>query len=120
MANKFAVKTSFHPYRMVIKRKEKVEMIVEITNISEEEKMTSLTVQTPKGLSLNETLNVNSLEKRLGVLKPKQTARIFFNIHPRFDTPPGPKEISLKLTEHHKSYDFVSDQFDSKIILKTE
>ena len=120
MSNKFTVKTSFHPYRMVLKRKEKVELTVEITNTSEEDKMTSLIVQTPEGLSLNETVNVTSLEKRIGTMKPNQIARLYFNIHTRFDTKAGNKEIKLKLKEHHNSYEFVSDEFNSKVILKAD
>src|SRR3989338_8604920 len=78
----YSLKLRFRPFRMSVKSKSPVDLVIDLTSLREEEPlMTSVVVQVPKVFGLD-AMGISTMrEIRLGYMKPGETKSLNVEIH---------------------------------------
>ena len=75
------VKTTFFPYRLILNRKQPVQLTIDIRNDEGKEKHFAMEVDVPRALGLDSTGPRSSDYKNLGALAAGQEKRFYYDIH---------------------------------------
>ncbi|MEM0360240.1 MAG: hypothetical protein QXK06_02800 [Candidatus Diapherotrites archaeon] len=114
------VNCRFTPLRMVLSRREPVQMALFIRN--ENDKETKLTVKvmlSPK-LAFTKGGFKNSELVRIDSIKPSEEKTLYFQIFPKASTDPGEEEIGVRVQEHLSNYQFADKQYENTFTLKVD
>jgi len=114
----YAMKLSFHPYRLSANKMESVMLIIELKNLKEEPLLTSIIVQLPKNLGFDQTALSSTREIRLGDLKPGEEKVVRVDIwgNPRTDAGEYPIEVTAVC--HYRNYSYVLNAEKKGITLR--
>lgn len=114
----YALKLSFHPYRLSANKMESVMLIIQLKNLKEEPLLTSIVVKLPKNLGFDQTALSNTREIRLGDMKPgeERTVRVDVWGNPRTDAGEYPIEVTAVC--HYRNYSYVLNAEKKEIVLR--
>jgi len=114
----YAMKLSFHPYRLNANKMESVLLIVELKNLKEEVLLTSVIVQLPKNLGFDQTALSNAREIRLGELKPGEEKVVKIEVwgNPRTDSAEYPIDVTAIC--HYRNYGYMLNAEKKGITLR--
>lgn len=103
------IKTSFFPYRMVLMRKEPVQLTVTIRNDQKEARAYSIETEVGRSLSIgNAGAKMNDF-KHLGMLAPGQEKTIYYDIFAKAHAGDETIPVDLRIHEHPKDSKGVHD-----------
>lgn len=103
------IKTSFFPYRMVLMRKEPVQLMVTIRNDQKEARAYSIETEVGRSLSIgNAGAKMNDF-KHLGTLAPGQEKTIYYDIFAKAHAGDETIPVDLRIHEHPKDSKGVHD-----------
>ncbi len=114
------MKTLFYPFRLVIARREPVQLSLTILNDCEEERRLTVKLQLPEDLSFTKGGFKNSELKRVDFIGPGEKKILYFEIYPKPTTRAGEHSIKIKVQEHTKDYRFTSNQYEETAELMVE
>ena len=111
------VKTNLFPYRMSLKKREPVQLFIEIRNDQSEEKLVSMELVLPRTLGLDKAGLKWKEYVKIGSLKPSEEKRFYFDIYPKQTTLQGENAIQVHFFEHMKDFKDVERKITKNIDL---
>ncbi len=114
----YRIISEFVPYRLYANRKNSVRMFIKVKNLTNEPTLTSVIVEVPKGLSLDETGIEKEKELRLGMLAPGEEKQIYADIFGDAGTDKGEYTLSLTAFLHYLDYGHVLNAVRKRSILE--
>ncbi|VVC02550.1 Uncharacterised protein [Candidatus Burarchaeum australiense] len=117
----YALKLRFAPYRLSLKDKGPVDLIVDIENLRDEEPLlTSVVIRVPKALGLD-SMGLNQMrEIRMGYLKPKETKSLRIELYPSARTKPGLYPVLVTAFCHYRDYSHILNSEKKRIELRVD
>ena len=105
----FKISLSFTPLRLSAKTKNSVNLMVRITNLTNDTQLVSVDVLLPKDalIGFEPTCINKAMEKRLGEIKPGETVTASIPIWASVQTQKGTLEIPVTVYAHYIGYDKV-------------
>src|SRR3989338_862397 len=116
-----SINGTFFPLRLSLRRKEPVELKVEIVNRGNNSKMLTVGVTVARSLSLDKGGLKNNATERVEALLPGEKRTFYFNIfaRPQFaDSGEFPVGISVK--EYGRNYSEIIEEYEKQMGLKVE
>jgi hypothetical protein len=114
------INARFTPFRMVLKRREPVELRIELTNKSAEEKMASLELKISPRLSLDRVGYKTSDIKRLPKFNPGEKKTFYYEIWPKNPGAYSEEKVVLRILEHKGNYSEVENEVSEDMSIKIE
>jgi hypothetical protein len=103
------IKTAFFPYRMVLMRKEPVQLTIGIRNDQKEARAYSIELEVGRSLSIgNAGAKMNDF-KHLGTLSPGQEKTIYYDIFAKAHAGEESIPVDVRIHEHPKDSKGVHD-----------
>ncbi len=106
---------SIYPYRLSLKKKEPIELKIDISNPSDKEKMISLEILTPRTLSIDKSGYKSSIIERFQTFEPKKKITKYFDIYPKVMTRAGEDFVLIRILEHYNDFNSVQKTIEKKI-----
>ena len=116
-----AINANFFPLRMSLRRREPVQLKVEVANRGNNSKMLSLGVVVARSLSLDKGGLKSSASERVEALLPGERKTIYFDVFPKpqfADIGEYPVEITVK--EYGRNYSDIVEEYEKLMDLKVE
>lgn len=110
----------FTPLRMVLSRKEPVQISLYIKNEGEEKKKLTVKIVLSSQLAFSKGGFKNSDLVRIDSLKPEEEKTLYFNLYPKSNTEPGEQSIQVRVQEHSSNYQYTKKQHEKTLSLKVE
>jgi len=114
----YRISTEFVPYRLYANKRNSVLMFIKIKNLTSEPTLSSVIVEVPKGISLDETGLSKEKELRLGVLAPNEERQTKVEIFGDAGTDKGEYTLSLTAFVHYRDYGHVLNAVKKKTLLE--
>jgi len=114
------IRTELNPLRLVLKNKEPVELMVQITNDSDKPRLISFDIVLGNHLAFEKQGRTNAKSKHLGELAPGQRIITYFSIYPKISIETGENIILLSAIEHYNSYQYILGKKTKQIHLRVE
>ena len=114
----YRVSTEFVPYRLYANRKGSALLLMRLKNLTSEPVMSSIVVQVPKGLSLDDTGLSAAKEVRLGTLAPGEEKESRVEVHGDSGTDKGEYTLSITAFIHYRDYGHVLNAMKKKTVLE--
>ncbi len=114
------IDTLFHPFRLVIARREAVQLSITLLNDSDEERMLTVKLQLPNDLSFTKGGFKNSELSRVSNIGPGEKKKLYYEIHAKPTAQDGEHPIHIKVQEHTKDYRYTQQQYGHVVELMVE
>ncbi len=114
----YKIKTSFRPLRITARKNESVDLIVEVTNRTEEQLLTSVVVKVGKKLGFDNVGMNKVKEVRLGYLQGGETKELNVGVYGNSGTPPGTHKVLVKVFSHYRDYNHVLNSVKKMVELR--
>ena len=103
----YRIITEFVPYKLYANRKSVSSLIIRLRNNTSEPLMTSLVIEVPKQLSMDEMGLLKSKEIRVGDIAPNEDKELKADIFGGTGTDKGEYTISVTAFAHYRDYGHV-------------
>ncbi len=103
----YRIITEFVPYKLYANRKSTTSIIVKVKNNTSEPLMTSIVVEVPKQLSMDEMGLLKSKEIRVGDIAPNEEKELRADVYSGPGTEKGEYTISVTAFAHYRDYGHV-------------
>lgn len=110
--------SEFVPYRLYANRKNSVMMMLRLKNLTKEPVLSSIVIQVPKGLGLDETGLSGEKELRLGTLAPGEEKETRAEVYGDSGTDNGEYTLSVTAFIHYRDYGHVLNAMKKKTVLE--
>lgn len=110
-----SINTRLVPYRLVLSRKEPLQLDVEITNEDAESKMLTVRLELPRSLSTEKGGYANERVEYIPELEAGGARKFYFDIHGKQMTRTGEETALLKVLEHHQNRNYVIREYKKEI-----
>lgn len=117
-ASPFIVSNVFRPLRINARKENSIDLIIKITNKTNQDQLCSLLLVTPAELGLDSTCLSKSKEFRLGTILAGQTKELSIPIYANSQTPPVVFKLVLKVYAHYQNYNRVLNAVQKTIELR--
>jgi len=120
LSKPFKIAMSFTPLRLSANQKNSVNLNIKVTNITKDPQLVSVDILLPKDafIGFEPTCINKAMEKRLGEIKPGETATAVIPIWANTQTKPGIHEISITVYAHYIGYDKVLNYMKTKTAVR--
>ena len=115
-----AINAKFSPFRMILARREPVELKIDLTNKDKANAVLTLEIKLGARLSVDRVGYKTSDIKRIPELKAGETKTFYFDIWPKNAASATEEPVTLILTEHEGSFNAVRDQATEYMSLKID
>ena len=95
--------THFHPYRLLLKRRQPVELTIDLINNSNQDSLITIEVILDKMLSFTKG-GLKKIEKVTDRMEAKKRKRFYFSIYPHVAASSGEYTVQIVITEYGKDY----------------
>lgn len=96
------IRTEFYPFRLVMARREPVQLTIDLVNDGKETRTYSIELEVGRGLAIgNAGAKINDY-KMVGNLTPGQAKKIYYDLHAKAATDENSIPVFLKIHEHPK------------------
>ncbi len=114
----YQIASEFIPYRLYANRKSSSMLLMKLKNLTTEPVLSSVVVQVPKGLSLDETGLSGAKELRVGTLAPSEERQVRADVYGDAGTDKGEYTLSITAFIHYRDYGHVLNAMKKKAILE--
>ena len=114
------IRTELSPLRMVLKNKEPVELMVQITNDSDKPRLISFDIILGNHLAFEKQGRTNAKTTHLGEMKPGKRVMQYFSIFPKISVEKGEQPIFISVVEHYNSYQYILSKKTKQLSLRVE
>lgn len=115
------INTKFNPFRLSLRRKEPVQLDVEIANKSGEDKNILFSIVLGQGISLDKSGIKTREEKKIEPLKAGDKKFFYYRVFPKPNANYGETPIAITVIEpHDEAYEFVKKRYTKHISLTIE
>jgi len=116
----FRVSVSFIPYKLNANSKSSVQAQIKVKNLLNEPALTSIVVEVPKQLGLEETCISKEKEIRIGVIAPQEEKEVKCEIWSSNITDKGEYTITISAFAHYLNYAYVITGVKKRAMLRVE
>lgn len=110
----------FSPYRMILARREAVELKVDLANKNTAPAVLSLELKLGARLSVDRVGYKTSDIKRIPELKPGETKTFYFDIWPKNAASATEESVAVTLIEHDGSFNAEKDRTTEQMSLRID
>jgi len=103
----YSIKMTFHPLRMIANKSDSMRMSLKVANRSTEPLLTSIVIQVPKKIGLDQTCLSSVREIRLGELPPGEEKELSVDIYGSTRTDEGSYPVAVTAIAHYRNYAYV-------------
>ncbi|MDE1854947.1 MAG: hypothetical protein KGH57_01330 [Candidatus Micrarchaeota archaeon] len=114
----YQIASEFIPFRLYANRKSSSMLLMRLKNLTTEPVLSSMVIQVPKGLSLDETGLSGAKELRLGTLAPGEEKQARADIFGDSGTDKGEYTLSITAFIHYRDYGHVLNAMKKKAVLE--
>lgn len=114
----FSLKLRLSPYRLVAKKNDKIDLIVNVKNRTKEPLMTSLVVKVPKNLGFDSIGLNKAREIRVGYIAPEEEKEIHVDICSSLKTEATEYTIAATAFSHYRDYAHVLNSMTKTISVR--
>ena len=114
----YRVTSEFVPYKLYANRKSSSLLMMKLKNLTNEPVLSSLVIEVPKGLSLDDVGLAGAKELRIGTLAPGEEKEVRVEIHGDAGTDRGEYTLSLTAFIHYRDYGHVLNAMKKKTVLE--
>ena len=100
----YALRLSFHPLRLAANKSDSVRLTVRVENRSREASLTSIVVQVPKQLGLDQTCLSSVREIRLGEIPAGEAKDVHVDVFGSTKTDAGEYNVFVTAIAHFRDY----------------
>ncbi|HLD58256.1 MAG TPA: hypothetical protein VI977_01265 [archaeon] len=115
-----AIDARFAPFRMVLNRREPVQLKIEVKNTGDSAEMVSLEVKLGARLSLDRVGYKTSDIKRIDAIKPEEVKAFYFSIWPKNAASATEEPVRIRATEHDGNFSLAKEEYFENLSLKIE
>ena len=113
----YSMKTEFVPYKLKANGRGTASLVVDIRNVTKEPVMSSVVVEVPARLSLDDIGMAKEKEVRLGTLAPNEEKRAVVDIFSSPATDKGDYTVSVTAFIHYRDYGHVLNSMKKRVLL---
>lgn len=114
------IKTELSPLRMVLNKKDPVELMVQITNDADKTRLVSFDIILGNHLAFEKQGRTNAKTKHLGEMAPGERVISYFSIYPKMSVEKGEHPILISAIEHYTSYQYILGKKNKQLGLRVE
>ncbi len=114
----YRVISEFVPYRLYANRKNVSSLFLRLKNLTNEPVLSSIVVEVPKGLSLDDVGLSMAKEVRVGMLAPGEEKESRIDVHGDISTDKGEYTLSVTAFIHYRDYGHVLNAMKKKTVLE--
>jgi hypothetical protein len=114
----YRVASEFVPYKLYANRKSSTLLMMRLKNLTNEAVLSSIVVEVPKGLSVDEVGLSAAKEVRIGTLGPGEEKDTRVEIHGDVGTDKGEYTLSITAFIHYRDYGHVLNAMKKKAVLE--
>lgn len=116
----FRISMNFVPLRLSAMKSNKVDLLVRVTNISDDEHMLSVDVHAPRSalIGFDRTCINKAVEKRVGKIAPGETKEVAIPVWGTHQTKAHDIPLDVKAYAHYLDYDKVLSQAKKRTVLR--
>ena len=114
----FSIKTSLSPVRMTSHKTTSVDLNIKIKNLLSESNLTSIMIQMPKGMGLDQTGIARAKEIRLGYLSKGEEKELVIPVWGNVTTEPGDYKIGVEIFSHYRTYAYIQNSIKKIVELR--
>lgn len=115
------INTKFTPFRLSLRRKEPVQLYVELVNKSSEDKKLLYEILLGHGISFDKSGFKAKEERKIEQFKAGDKKFFYHQIFPKVSAQYGEIPISIRLIEpHDEAFEFVKKRYSKEITLTVE
>ena len=114
----YLIHTRFNPYRLKARAADSVELIITVKNMTNEDKLTSVTVKCSGDIGFSVTTLKKSHFIRLGVMKPGEEKTVYVPVYGSSITKPKEYPLAVIVTAHFRDYDHIENAVRKKLRLR--
>ncbi len=111
--------THFHPYRLLLRRRQPVELTIDLVNDSDKDSLIAIEVSLDKMLSFTKG-GLKKVEKVMEKLEAKRRKRFYFSIYPHVAASPGEYNVQIVITEYGRDYNDIKRKITKRTKLTVE
>jgi uncharacterized membrane protein len=116
----FKISVNFVPYKLNANSKSSVQAQIKVKNLLSEPALTSVVVEVPKQLGLEETCLSKEKEIRIGVIAPNEEKEVSCEIWSSNITEKGEYTITISAFAHYLNYAYVITGVKKRALLRVE
>lgn len=114
----FSIKTFFVPVRLAAHKVDSVDLHILMKNMQEEPVLTSIVVETPNGLGLDQSGISKVKETRFGYLGKGEEKEVIVPIWDTVTTEQGEYNIVITIYQHYRTYAYVLNSIKKGIDIR--
>ncbi|MEK6958615.1 MAG: hypothetical protein AABW59_01075 [archaeon] len=113
------IKTELTPLRMILAKREPVELMVEIVNNTSKIQMISYDIVLGPQLAFDKGGRSNAQTKRFDEMQPGEKTRDYFDVYSRPNVENGEQPILITVMEHFNSdYKYIQSKKSKELVLR--
>ncbi|MBI2597733.1 MAG: hypothetical protein HYW50_00895 [Candidatus Diapherotrites archaeon] len=110
-----SISTSIFPYRLVLSRKEPVELKVDLINRGDKTVNLTLELLLARQLSLDKSGLKTNLVKKIDNFNPNERQNLSFDIFPKGYVTSGEYHVRVKVFQHDNRFNYVEKEFTKSL-----
>ena len=115
------LKAELNPMRMVLLRREPIELMVELNNNSNKSQMVSVNIFTGEMLGFDKGGRMTYQGKKISEFKAGERIRDYYNIYPRPNAEKSTQTIIIEVNEHfNNSFQYVQSKKVKELTLRID
>lgn len=114
----YQIASEFIPFRLYANRRGSSMLLMRLKNLTTEPVLSSIVVQVPKGLSLDDTGLSGAKELRVGTLAPGEEKQVRSDVYGDTGTDKGEYTLSITAFIHYRDYGHVLNAMKKKAVLE--
>lgn len=114
----FSVKTSLSPVRITSHKMNSVDLHLKMKNLSKDSTLTSIMIQVPKGLGLDQSGIAKAKEIRIGYLANGEEKDLSIPVWGNVMTEPGDYKISVEIFCHYRTFAYIQNSVKVHVELR--
>jgi hypothetical protein len=115
------LRAELSPLRMVVSRKEPVELMIELNNNSNQSQMVSLEIFSGDMIAFDKGGRMNYQSKKITEFKAGERIRDYYNLYPRPNIEKGIQTITIIVCEHfNNSFQYIQSKKVKELAMRIE
>jgi hypothetical protein len=115
------IKTELNPMRLLLARRDPIELMVELVNNSNKDQMITLTIITGDQIAFDKGGRSNFQIKKINSFKAGERIRDYYNIYPKPMAERGAQIIQVRVDEHfNNSFQYIQSKKVKELTLRID
>ena len=114
-ATPYSISTELVPYKLYAKKNSSALLEVRLTNMTKDVLLTSLTVEVPAKIGLDEMIVSRQKDLKIGEMQPSEQKDVKLSIFSSIASDPGEYTLQVTATAHYRDYGHVLNMVKKRV-----